>query len=471
MHYCYRNTIAFICCLLLHANAFSQHIFFVNQTDRDVLITKRTLLEESSYPYTLEKNRTKVQSVPIMMRDAVYNVMMADPKGAWGTADGCYYVLQPNDTLLITNVAGKLHLTHPTSPKRSKELAMGEDIVSKAPVKPLFKLESFKYLVLHNKRTPLARKDKVIDSLSLPVLRFIEEYGIKNHIDPSVTQLYKYNILGLRYYNKLTVLNEKDVIYIQGIRKFYRDSLAKWSAELNCDACMNVPSYNIAARKIYNLRFGDLSPADHLNTIAKNSQGRTRNFLLSTYMNEQLDSGSDSVTELMNRYNQLCTDNLLKSIVKENYQLATAGKAVKQGTIMLMTHDKKTLSFEELVKSNKGKIVYLDFWASWCHPCLEEFPYSAKLRKNLQGKAVRMIYISVDRDFGSWAKAGQMQQLPAADSYILINAGKDALSKMLELNTVPKYAILSKEGKFINTNASRPSEPNSYRLLQELSSK
>jgi hypothetical protein len=42
------------------------------------------------------------------------------------------------------------------------------------------------------------------------------------------------------------------------------------------------------------------------------------------------------------------------------------------------------LSFEALLAKYKGKVIYIDFWASWCAPCLSELPYSQTLQKILR---------------------------------------------------------------------------------------
>ena len=57
--------------------------------------------------------------------------------------------------------------------------------------------------------------------------------------------------------------------------------------------------------------------------------------------------------------------------------------------------DTKGGSFK--LSSFKGKVVFLNFWATWCPPCRTEFPEVVKLNNDLAGKGVKVVSISVDQ--------------------------------------------------------------------------
>lgn len=51
----------------------------------------------------------------------------------------------------------------------------------------------------------------------------------------------------------------------------------------------------------------------------------------------------------------------------------------------------------ELIKdTNKGNVILINFWATWCKPCVKEFPELVKLYNNYKDKGFNLIFISVD---------------------------------------------------------------------------
>lgn len=52
--------------------------------------------------------------------------------------------------------------------------------------------------------------------------------------------------------------------------------------------------------------------------------------------------------------------------------------------------------YQKLVSSQKGSVLVVDFWATWCKPCRAEMPQLVKLQEKLKAKGVKMITISAD---------------------------------------------------------------------------
>lgn len=102
----------------------------------------------------------------------------------------------------------------------------------------------------------------------------------------------------------------------------------------------------------------------------------------------------------------------------------------------------------------RGKVVYLDFWASWCGPCMQEFNHVANLKKSLSGAAVVFVYISIDEEQKAWKKA--VKRLELGDHQLW--AGPvDPLLSAYQISSIPRYMIIGKDGSIVNNFPPRPS--------------
>ena len=115
----------------------------------------------------------------------------------------------------------------------------------------------------------------------------------------------------------------------------------------------------------------------------------------------------------------------------------------------------------------KGKVLYVDIWASWCGPCRKQFPYSKKLKTQLskrQLKKIEFIYISIDNDSEKWKKS--INDLDVDGLHFLSPASHpNGAGVYFEAFSIPRYILIDRNGIIIHHNAKRPSDP---KLIDDL---
>ncbi len=119
----------------------------------------------------------------------------------------------------------------------------------------------------------------------------------------------------------------------------------------------------------------------------------------------------------------------------------------------------------------KGKVVYLDVWASWCRPCLEEIPSAKELHEQFKGdSSIAFVNISVDRDSVRWRTKVTEKQMTGIQLLSLGGVQSDIM-KNYEITGIPRFIIIDKEGIIVDYNAKRPSEKALAKSLAKLLAK
>lgn len=96
----------------------------------------------------------------------------------------------------------------------------------------------------------------------------------------------------------------------------------------------------------------------------------------------------------------------------------------------------------DMVKLNKGKVVVLNFFATWCPPCKEEIPGLVALAKTYPASKVAIIGVSVDQDPAAIAPFAQSLNV----NYPIFHAGND-VTEAFSVRTIPHNVIYDTTGQ------------------------
>ena len=112
--------------------------------------------------------------------------------------------------------------------------------------------------------------------------------------------------------------------------------------------------------------------------------------------------------------------------------------------------------------SFKGKLVYVDVWATWCGPCKAEIPSLQKLETDYHGKDITFMSVSVDTDKEAWEKMVADKELGGVQLWA---DGWSKITKDYAIFGIPRFMLFDTEGNVISTNAPRPSSEDIRELL------
>lgn len=108
------------------------------------------------------------------------------------------------------------------------------------------------------------------------------------------------------------------------------------------------------------------------------------------------------------------------------------------------------------LESLKGKLVYIDVWATWCTPCLQEIPALQALEKEYHGKNIAFVSISIDQEKQKWTDYLKQNKLSGIQLYGDLSVDNN-FADAYNIQSIPRFILIDKEGKIINANAPRPS--------------
>lgn len=316
------------------------------------------------------------------------------------------------------------------------------------------------------------KRNKNIDSvlfyrknLASYKINLLKKYRSKNKMSDTY-----YNWLLSQYtyepYERTLVENisNRDSLNDGTISKLIEKGISDEYAALNTNEYNDLVDFYVATKL---KKIGrELTLYDRFNYVADSNilTGNTKEVYLSRFMAWLIKTPDSIYSQLFNRYDKIVHNKKMKQNVvsrRNDYLTPTLSSSV-------YSDNKRANSITDIFSKYKGKVIYVDFWASWCIPCRAEMPNASILKDKLKGKNIIFLYLGYNDKEKAWLKARDQIGIQG-EHYLLDDKMIREAEELFVINGIPHYAIIDKDGKIISKRAERPRD--AYKELLDLVNK
>lgn len=160
------------------------------------------------------------------------------------------------------------------------------------------------------------------------------------------------------------------------------------------------------------------------------------------------------------KFKTTIADSVLISQVANQYETLLNPEIANSEQLLLLDVKGNKTTLAEVLKQCEGKSIYVDFWASWCAPCMREMPAASALRGKYTDKPVEFVYLALNDKEEAWKNAMQKAGIENQQhSYLILNSKDAPFISTYNINSIPRYMIFDSKGQLLNKEAPRPGDP------------
>lgn len=332
------------------------------------------------------------------------------------------------------------------------------------------------YAILDHRNMDLFHRDSLLKRDYAANLEFIQQYASVHNVSESQHKIlkkflfYKFAAARLNFHMKNA---SKVVAYIAANNALY----ASIEKEVQCDTCSIYPNYDYLVRLFAKIFIAD-PDKDRIEVVYEKYhnyfKGSTREHLLYDLVKfGGIFNDTRPSPELAERFISESVDTLLGNHIKAIYQHFNAESNLAGNNKMplstqLSDYNNNKLTWEKLLKNYRGKVLYVDFWASWCGPCRTSIPASVALQRKFAADSFAVIFVSIDENIVDWKDASAAHNLKPNDSYIIHSPQQSSLKKKYAIDFIPRYFLVNKVSNIVDPNAPAPGVEKIVQQIREL---
>lgn len=399
------------------------------------------------------------------------------PKLIWCSSS--YAVVYPGENIkVVIDKNGELIFQDKSNKSRNNELAylhafqaFYQKIKPQFPGRsrdyPIDSILSFEKRIKSEIPSYINRSYAFMDSLASAFdisdsFKMLSKLIFKNEQNAMLFELYSTYMVELKE-NNMFFQKLRDILPI------YNNKTNQQEIDLSAVYYLSTLADNIMKVRINQINSED-EIREAIDTINNNFKNLSRDFILTKLLYEVFYKKIPMSNNNMRYYRLSCKSRDYKQIVENLYtdrQRFLRKSKTKKNNRLIALSDFKVYTLDEIIRQQRTKLILIDIWASWCIPCIEQMPYSKKLKEQFINDKITHIYISIDKQMLRWRQKNEDIGIDPNYSFMFENFDNQSFLKGDEIEMIPRYILIDQNGKIITANAPSPDNPELKKLIEK----
>ncbi len=260
------------------------------------------------------------------------------------------------------------------------------------------------------------------------------------------------------------------------LRRSLRPQNGRREADLGVDSLLHYPSvHHLTRRMAYAPRPQEISPALCRRLAADTSMCRAARAAALRHLLERIASNDGGWHSYPPALADSCNRIYMALTGDESHtpEMIVGKPHLENGytlDLVLEESDGRRHDLADVMQALRGKVVYVDLWASWCGPCCGEMPAARALREAYAGRDAAFVYLAVGDEREAWLRAMDTYATQSHDgiNYRVLNADNSRFLKEICHRRIPHLLLFDRRGRLVDDDAPRPGDPAAREAIDRL---